>query len=95
MKDPRIEQYARLLVERSVDVQPRETVLVSSHVLGRPLFEEVCAAVARRGAWVLPRLSFGGGGTLAWAREAPEELLAELSPIARHEAEHLEVMIAI
>jgi aminopeptidase len=95
MNDPRIEQYARLLVERCVDVQPRETVMVTSHVLARPLFEEVSRAIARRGAWIVPRLSFGGGGSLAWARDAPDELLGELSSIARYEAENVGVMISL
>jgi aminopeptidase len=94
MNDPRIEAYARLLVERCVDVQPRETVVVNSTVLGRPLFEEVSRAVARHGAWVLPRIHFGAGN-LAWTREAPEELLAEPSPVALHEQENVDVLIAI
>ncbi len=95
MNDPRVEQYARLLVERCVDVQPRETVGLFGSFLSRPLFEEVSRAIARRGAWVHGRVGFSGIGNLAWAREAPEELLGEPSPLAAHEFEALEVMIAI
>ena len=50
MRDPRDEQYARLLVETCIDVQPGWQVVVVGHVLGRPLFDEVCKVVAERGA---------------------------------------------
>ena len=51
MNDPRIEQYAKLLVETCVDVQPGWQVLVGGSALARPLLEEVSRAVARRGAY--------------------------------------------
>ena len=35
MRDPRDEQYARLLVEECIDVQPGWQVLVVAGVLGR------------------------------------------------------------
>jgi aminopeptidase len=94
VNDPRLKDYARLLVERCVDVQPRETVFVQGTHLSRPLFEEVCRAVARRGAWVASRVSFGAGN-LAWATEAPEELLAEPSAAAAWEYENIKVLIQI
>ena len=50
MPDPRDRAYAELLVEKCVDVQPGWQVLVSGTPLGRPLLDEICAAVGRRGA---------------------------------------------
>ena len=50
MPDPRIEQYARILVETCLDVQPGWQVLVTSGPLARPLIEEVSRLIARRGA---------------------------------------------
>ena len=44
MNDPRVEQYAKLLVETCVDVQPGWQVLVSGSALARPLLEEVSRA---------------------------------------------------
>jgi aminopeptidase len=76
--DPRVVEYARLLVERSLDVQPGWQVQVHSSPLGRPLVEEVVSAIARRGAYALVRLSYTDEHwpfEMLWAKEAPEELL--------------------
>ena len=55
MRDPRDEQYAKLLVETCVDVQPGWQVVVAASLLARPLLDEVCRAIARRGAYALVR----------------------------------------
>jgi aminopeptidase len=96
MKDPRDEQYARLLVETCIDVQPGWQVLVLANVLGRPLFEEVCKVIGERGAYVLPRVTFAGiGGSHAWVKSAPEEVLATISPIEEQVALSVDAMLAI
>ncbi|HEY7017146.1 MAG TPA: aminopeptidase [Gaiellaceae bacterium] len=75
--NPRIEQYAKLLVETCIDVQPGWQVIVSGGVLGRPLLEEVSRQVGRRGAYALLRPNLTGSGlNVPWALEAPEELLS-------------------
>src|SRR3954464_12808065 len=81
--DPRLEQYARLIVERSLDVQPGWQVLVRSTPLARPLLEEVTRLIARRGAYPLLRLGFSSFWPVdgEFAAEAPEETLAELSAV--------------
>jgi aminopeptidase len=84
MADPRIEQYARIMVETCVDVQPGWQVVVAGGHLGRPLIEEVTKQVARRGAYALLRVGLGGGSlvaSFAWAREAPMELLENPAPL--------------
>ena len=60
MADPRIEQYARLLVERCVDVQPGWEVVVVGSTLARPLIEEIMRAIGRRKAVPVVQLSFSG-----------------------------------
>ena len=97
MKDPRDEQYARLLIETCIDVQPGWQVLVSSGVLGRPLFDEVCRAVAERGAYVLPRVVFhsAGGPPLMWVNAASEELLSKPAPIEEHVLLNVDAVVAI
>ena len=88
MADPRLADYASLLVDRCIDVQPGWQVLVRATPPARPLVEEVVAAIARRGAYALPRLSFSGRSP--WVAEAPEELLGARSgdrrPRARQRA---------
>jgi aminopeptidase len=96
VNDPRVEQYAKLLVETCVDVQPGWQVLVRGGVLARPLLDEVSRAIARRGAYALQRVSLDGGGTnIPWAQEAPEELLDRMSPIEAHVFEQADALIAI
>jgi aminopeptidase len=103
MPNPRIEAYARLLVERSIDVQPGWQVLVVSTPLARPLIEEVVRLIAQRGAYALMRLGFAPlhpGALpltidLTWARAADQALLGELAPIDRYAFEHANACIFI
>jgi len=83
--DPRIEQYARLLVERCIDAQPGWEVVVVGSTQARPLIEEIIRAIGRRKAVPLVQLSFGGMDFWpfedVWAETAPPELVAERSPL--------------
>ena len=98
MRDPRVEAYARLLVETCVDVQPGWQVMIRSTPLARPLVEEVITLLARRGAYPLLRLSFTGetgGGHPNWVEEAPEELLRTMPSIDRYTLEQIDAAIVI
>ena len=96
MNDPRVEQYAKLLVETCVDVQPGWQVLVGGGVLARPLLEEVSRAVARRGAYALLRVNLTGSGINApWAVEAPVELLETPPEIDAHMWKHADALVSI
>jgi aminopeptidase len=83
MGDTRIEAYARLLVERSVDIQSGWQVMVLSSPLARPLIEEVVRAIARRGAYALVRMPYESI-SLAWLNEASDELASALAPAEQH-----------
>lgn len=94
--DPRLAEYARLLVERSLDVQPGWQVLIRSTPAARPLIDEVSRLIAHRGAYPLLRVNF----TLfpnddVWAAEAPEELVGEIAPIDRYASDHMDARITI
>src|SRR5215471_18703850 len=95
--DPRIEAYAKLLVEECIDVQPGWQVVVLGSYLGRPLIEEVLAQVARRGAYGLLRLTFGESSIAphAWLREAPLELLSTLPSIEKFALETIDAVIVV
>ena len=86
--DPRIEAYAKLLVERSLDVQPGWQVWINSSWLARPLVQEVVRAIARRGGYPLVRLGDAGMEDVPfevmWAREASQELLTTVAPADQH-----------
>jgi len=94
MADARLEAYARLLVERCVDVQPGWQVTVASSPLGRPLVDEVLRAIGRRGAYALLRVDLPGLDEI-WLKEAPVELVAKVAPIEAHALEQLDCRIVI
>jgi aminopeptidase len=97
--DPRIEAYAKLLVERSLDVQPGWQVWINSSWLARPLVQEVVRLIARRGAYPLVRLGDAGMEDVPfevlWALEAPEQLLTEVAPADRHAWETMDAWMNI
>ncbi len=84
MDDPRVARLAELLVERCLDVQPGWQVTIRTSPLARPLVRELARAIARRGAYALPRLSWELerlAVDIPWALEAPLELVEQLAPI--------------
>ena len=58
MTDPRVRELADLMVSRCLDVQPGWQVSVRASPLARPLVQEVARAIARRGAYYLPRINW-------------------------------------
>ena len=79
--DPRVEAYAKLLVETCIDVQPGWQVIVRAGVLARPLIEAISALLGRKGAYPLTRVSAGGIGTnVEWAAAAPADILSKPAP---------------
>jgi len=87
MADPRVQEYARLLVERSIDVQPNCQVLVLAQPAARPLLEEVIRLIARRGAYPLVRFSYAMEQLpfrMLWTEEAPLELLDKPAPADKY-----------
>jgi aminopeptidase len=94
VRDPRIDEYARLLVERSVAVQPGWQVAVRGTPLARPLIEAVLERVARLGAYPLLQLTFEQIGG-PFAREAPLETLREPAPLERRLWEEADAFISV
>jgi aminopeptidase len=95
MTDPRIEDYAKLLVEECLDVQPGWQVMVSAGVLARPLIESIFRLLGKKGAYAIPRLGFGGGVNLEWAKTAPMELLDKPAPIDMHPFHEADAWIGV
>jgi aminopeptidase len=94
VRDPRIDEYARLLVDRSVAVQPGWQVSIRATPLARPLVEAVIEQLARKGAYPILQLSFEQIGG-PFAREAPVEVLREPAPLQRRIWEDVDAFIAI
>jgi aminopeptidase len=82
--DPRVEAYAELLVSRCIDPRPGAQVLVCTTTEARELAEELSRRLAARGAFALPRISFGGSIyplDLEWIAAAPAEIAGRLAPL--------------
>ena len=96
MRDPRIEQYARVLVEACLDVQPGWQVLVRANPRARPLVEEVSRLIAQREAYALLRIGFGLADlNVPWLLEAPDELLSKPASIFVHELATADGLVSI
>jgi aminopeptidase len=93
--DPRIEKLAGLLVERCLDVQPGWQVVVMGHPPARPLLEEVCRQIGRRGAYALLRLRVDNPPLRAWMLEADEALIGEFPEIEAHGYTHMDSYVVI
>jgi aminopeptidase len=94
--DPRIEAYAKLLVERCLDVQPGWEVLIRSTPLARPLLDELERQIARRGAYPIMRIGWSMWPVdYRWASEAPEHLLGELPEIDRFTSDRMDARITL
>ena len=96
MSDPRVEAYAKLLVEDCLDVQPGWQVMVTAGALARPLLEAIGALLGRRGAYALQRVSLTGSRfNLPWLQEAPDELLDTPAPIELQPLKEADAWIGI
>jgi aminopeptidase len=94
--DPRVAAYAELLVERCLGVQPGWQVLIRSQPAARPVLQEIMRHVARKGAYPLLRMNFSFWPIdEVWAAVAPDELVAELSPIDLYAADHMDARITM
>jgi aminopeptidase len=93
-RDSRIDEYARLLIERSVPVEPGWQVLVRGNHLGRPLIEALCEQIARKGAYPILQMSFEQLGG-PFAREAPLDLLRVTPPLQKKLWEECDGIITI
>jgi aminopeptidase len=85
LPDARVKELADLLVDRCVGVQPGWQVLVHGNPLARPLLEEVCAEIGRRGAYALLRLRLENPPNATWIAEVSPDVLAELTEIEKHD----------
>lgn len=94
MADPRMEKWARTLVEYCVDVQQGQTVAIGGGVAAAPLLREVSKAVVIRGGnpVVIPTLD---GVTSDLLLHGSDDQLRFVSPVERFMREEADVLINI
>jgi len=94
MRDPRLEHYARILIDTCLSAQPGWQVLVSAPHLARPLVDELGSQLGKRGAYLLARESIVPV-TSPWFMEASDELLKTPAPIEVHALETADALVSI
>ena len=94
MMDIRVERLARILVDYSIGVKEKETVLVSGSPLASPLIKEIYKKILQRGAYPRLRISLPEIQKIFFDH-AGNDQLTHLSLIDMYEAENSDASIAI
>lgn len=94
MTDPRVEAVARVLVDYSVDIQPREFVLVRGMPEGAPLILAVMKRVLERGGHPYLNIELDGVAEIFY-KVANEEQLKYLPQIEMQIIEQIDATIGI
>ncbi|MFL5758309.1 MAG: aminopeptidase [Thermomicrobiales bacterium] len=94
MGDPRMETWARVLVDYSTGVQPGETVAILGDVAGEPLLRAIYREVVKRGGFpvLLPSFDELDADLLTLGND---DQLRYLSPAERFARESADVMIFV
>jgi aminopeptidase len=94
MRDPRVDNLARILVNYSIKLKEGDTCAIRGPSAGEPLIAAVYEEALRAGANPNVALSFEGQSA-AYFRNASDAQLEWVSPIARWEAEECDANIVI
>ena len=94
MKDPRLEKLARLLMDYSLNLKPRDVLAINGPATAAPLVRECYRAALRRGAFVLCDLTLDGLPEIFYGEANPEQL-RWVSPFARHKVRRIDASLGI
>ena len=96
MQDPRLEQLADLLVSYSVEVQPKDRVLIVGYGSeGYPLLKEVYRQCVEKGAYPRYEIREGELGRIFFEAANEDQLKKEIEPYYYEEARATDVLIQI
>jgi aminopeptidase len=95
--DPRDTEYAELIVGGCLGVQAGWQVHVGGNPQARPLLEEVCGALGRRGAHALLRVSFDtfASPSPAWLEAASAELAGTAATLRERELREIDALLFV
>ncbi|MFA9477788.1 aminopeptidase [Phycisphaerales bacterium AB-hyl4] len=94
MRDPRLDQLARVIVEYSTGVKPGQLVRLSGEPIATPLIEALYEAIIKAGGNVHLKLA-PESLTDIFYEHASDEQLQYVSPLAKHEIETVDVSIGL
>jgi aminopeptidase len=95
--DARDREYAELIVDRCLGVQPGWQVVVGGNPQARPLLEAIGGVVGERGAYALLRVSFETLTIplLPWLESAPIDVVSNPAPLVVHELQNVDALIFV
>lgn len=76
-----LEKYAELLVDYSLEIQPKEKFYIQGSLLATPLVKEIYRLAVRRGAIVETDLAFEGRGDIFFEEATHDEQFAYVSSL--------------
>jgi len=94
VRDPRVENLARILVGYSLEVKEGETCLIEGSAAGEPLIAAVYEEVLRAGGHPVVAMSFDGQAAVYLGR-ASDAQLEWISPVSRWAADEADCRVAI
>lgn len=101
MVDEKLEEFARVLVERSTEIEEGDNVyLIAKSLDSLPLFEEVRKQVIKKGAFPHEHILYDSqvgseGMDYTWMKYASEKQLETVSEAKKKEMEHMDAYIRI
>lgn len=101
MTNQKIKEFARILVERSTDIEKGENVyLIAKSLDSLPLFEEVRRQIIKKGGFPYEHLLYDSqvgseGMDYDWIKHASEDQLESLSSVKMHEMRNMDAYIRI
>ena len=94
MRDPRVENLAKILVGYSTKVKEGDTVIIDGSPAGEPLVAAIYEEVLKAGGLPVVSMSFEGQ-SVVYFQHASDEQLDWVSPVSRWAAEESDVRIAV
>jgi aminopeptidase len=94
MADPRVEKLAQVLVQYSLELQPGRLVRIQGPVAAAELVRAVYREAIQAGAHVVTRVTLDGLDEI-FLKQASEEQLRYVSPLALHEVEQIDASLTI
>ena len=94
MTDPRFQKLAKVLVQYCLDVQKKDLVLIRAGLPSAPLVREVFREVLEAGGHPITRIALPGA-TEIFYETAKKHQLEFVSPVAEHEIDQIDKLLAI
>lgn len=94
MRDQRVENLAKILVEHSTKVQPGDICVIEGEVAGEPLLQAIYENVLRAGGNPIVQMSMAGQAS-AYYEMASDEQIDWVSPVSEWSVENADVRFAV